>query len=46
MTDGRVPKTDEVAPDFELTDSTGKPRRLSSLAARGPLVLIFYRGDW
>ncbi len=46
MANGRVPKTGEVASDFELSDSTGEPRRLSTLAARGPLVLIFYRGDW
>jgi peroxiredoxin len=32
--------------DAELIDSTGTPRRLSSLAAPGGLVLVFYRGAW
>lgn len=41
-----VPETGEVAPDFELRDSTGTPRRLSALLARSPHVLIFYRGYW
>jgi peroxiredoxin len=35
-----------VAPDFELPDSTQNPRRLSDLFSRGPLVLLFYRGNW
>jgi peroxiredoxin len=32
--------------DAELIDSTGAPRRLSSLAEPGGLVLVFYRGAW
>ena len=32
---------DEV-PDFELPDEDGNPRRLSDLAATGPVVLFFY----
>lgn len=28
--------------DFELPDQTGTPRRLSDLAAHGPVVLFFY----
>ena len=28
--------------DFELTDETGTPRRLSTLLADGPVVLFFY----
>jgi thioredoxin-dependent peroxiredoxin len=35
-----------VAPEFEVPDSKGTPRRLSALVATGPLVLIFYRGHW
>jgi peroxiredoxin len=36
----------ESAPDFNLPDSTGTLRRLSGLAARGRLVVLFYRGYW
>ena len=41
-----TPDVDQIAPDFELSDSTGAPRRLSELVARTPEVLIFYRGHW
>lgn len=40
------PQPGETAPDFELPDSTGTPRRLSELCSAGPLVLVFYRGHW
>ncbi|MFZ0700212.1 MAG: hypothetical protein WBX13_06965 [Candidatus Acidiferrales bacterium] len=40
------PQPGEAAPDFELSDSTETPRRLSELCASGPLVLLFYRGHW
>lgn len=43
---GQTPKIGEVAPSFELSDSTGALRRLSQLTAQGPLVLFFYRGHW
>ena len=33
------------APDCELRDGDGKPVRLSSLWAAGPLLLVFYPGD-
>jgi peroxiredoxin len=46
MSTERAPKVGDVAPDFELVDSTGKPQRLSEMVSRGPLILIFYRGDW
>lgn len=36
-----VQKGDAV-PDFELPDEDGAPRRLSDLAASGPVVLFFY----
>jgi peroxiredoxin Q/BCP len=32
----------DQAPDFELPDEDGTPRRLSELAASGPVVLFFY----
>ena len=34
----------EPAPDFELPDQDGTPRRLSTLLAQGPVVLFFYPG--
>jgi len=34
--------TGDLAPDFELPDEDGVPRRLSELAADGPVVLFFY----
>lgn len=33
-------------PDFELPDATGNKVSLSSLLAKGPVVLAFYRGGW
>jgi len=35
-------KTGDTAPDFELPDEDGVPRKLSDLAAAGPVVLFFY----
>jgi peroxiredoxin Q/BCP len=32
----------DQAPDFELPDEDGVPRKLSELAAAGPVVLFFY----
>jgi len=32
--------------DFELPDHHGKAWRLSDLLERGPVLLVFYRGDW
>jgi peroxiredoxin Q/BCP len=32
----------DTVDDFELPDQTGTPRRLSELAATGPVVLFFY----
>ena len=34
--------TGDLAPDFELPDEDGVPRKLSELAADGPVVLFFY----
>jgi len=39
-----VIRTGDTAPDFELSDETGTPRRLSTLLASGPVVLFFYPG--
>jgi peroxiredoxin Q/BCP len=36
-----VQRGDRV-PDFELTDETGTPRKLSDFLAKGPVVLFFY----
>ncbi|MGH9864423.1 MAG: hypothetical protein ACRD4H_03305 [Candidatus Acidiferrales bacterium] len=46
MSAAKVPKTGEIAPEFELPDSTGTSRRLSELVSREPMVLVFYRGHW
>ncbi len=35
-------KTGDTAPDFELPDQTGTPRKLSDLLSDGPVVLFFY----
>jgi peroxiredoxin Q/BCP len=35
-------KPDDVAPDFELPDQFGIPRRLSAMLRRGPVALFFY----
>ncbi len=35
-------KRGDVAPDFELPDQDGTPRRLSTMLADGPVVLFFY----
>jgi peroxiredoxin len=32
--------------DFELPDHEGKPWALADHLARGPVWLVFYRGDW
>jgi len=34
------------ATDFELPSSDGDSWRLSEQLARGPVLLVFYRGDW
>jgi peroxiredoxin len=38
--------TMEKAIEFELPDNEGKSWRLGDHLARGPVVLVFYRGDW
>lgn len=34
------------APAFSLPDQTGKTWSLADLTARGPALLVFYRGYW
>ncbi len=41
-----IPKPGQIAPDFYLPDPDGKPTTLHQLAAKGPVILSFYRGDW
>jgi peroxiredoxin len=36
----------DTAPDFTLNDAAGRPVTLSNLLQQGPVVLIFYRGEW
>jgi hypothetical protein len=35
-----------VAADFALADTNGASVSLASLTARGPAVIVFYRGFW
>ncbi len=36
----------QQVPNFELPDEEGRPFNLSEQLEEGPLVLVFYRGDW
>jgi len=36
----------EQAPVFELPDQKDQPWSLSGQLEAGPVMLIFYRGDW
>ena len=36
----------DKAPAFVLPDEEGRPFDLHEELKRGPLVLVFYRGDW
>jgi peroxiredoxin len=42
----KAKKVGEEAPDFALTDATGKTISLKKLLAQGPVVLTWYRGGW
>jgi len=39
-------KVGERAPDFELPDAVGNTVRLSDLLEEGPVILVWYRGNW
>ena len=41
-----VLKEGDHVDDFVLNDANGKPLRLKSLLAHGPVVISFYRGGW
>jgi peroxiredoxin len=43
---GRALRVGDRAPDFTLPDHRGKAVQLSALLRYGPVVLIFYRGQW
>jgi peroxiredoxin len=36
----------DKAIDFELPDHEGRQWRLADQLKRGPVLLVFYRGDW
>lgn len=42
----RALQVGDPAPDFTLPDQSGRPVSLSATLARGPVVLIFFRGGW
>ena len=39
-------KTGDTAPAFVLPNSQGSMIRSQDLLAKGPLVILFYRGKW
>ena len=39
-------RTGQKAPSFTLPDAVGQPVSLDTLLADGPVVLVFYRGNW
>jgi hypothetical protein len=43
---GSVPLAVERASDFELPDQEGNAWGLADHLANGPVLLVFYRGDW
>src|SRR5271167_2756897 len=36
----------DPAPGFTLPDALGRPVSLADLLAEGPVVAVFYRGEW
>jgi hypothetical protein len=38
--------TGQQMENFELPDEKGRPFELYQRLRQGPLVLVFYRGDW
>ena len=43
---GTVQAQQATAPTFTLEDQDGKPVALQAMLARGPVVIVFYRGFW
>jgi len=44
--DALVVKVGTTAPELELSNTDGTILSLSQAIAAGPVVLVFYRGDW
>ncbi len=44
--DGGRPRTGERFPDFDLANSDGATANLAGCLAAGPVLFLFYRGDW
>ncbi len=44
--DNMALKVGSNAPDFTATDQTGSAQSLKTLLKKGPVVVIFYRGQW
>ena len=42
----RILPVGALAPDFELSNFTGKPIRLADMLNFGPVVIKFFRGRW
>jgi peroxiredoxin len=40
------PRTSDHVPNFELPDQKGNSWILRERLRSGPVVLVFYRGDW
>ena len=43
---GKAVKVGQAAPDFSLPDAKGVSTSLSALLAKGPVVMVWYRGEW
>jgi hypothetical protein len=35
-----------IAPEFALPDENGQTQVLADMRAKGPVVVVFYRGHW
>lgn len=46
LPEARAAEALERASEFTLLDSTGASRALSNELARGPVLLVFFRGSW
>jgi hypothetical protein len=46
LPEAALARSAERAPEFDLVDHSGKPVRLSDELARGPVLLVFFRGSW
>ncbi|MDP8952769.1 MAG: peroxiredoxin family protein [Actinomycetota bacterium] len=43
---GTTPIVSEKVTNFELPDEQSRPFNLARELEGGPIVLVFYRGDW